>query len=282
MEKGHYGQYSGNSRHSRVTNHNMDATKRDDEAHMEYLKEDVKYDNKHGHSDSSMTADEKHISKLAGDLKYDEKHHGSARHDGTDNNHNGDITESPSKFTQVVRRFKYDQTGGYAMARNLATTALALAPIPSLGKINAVKKAGAVIKHNANIGTFGQTIRTASMFGIDGFRALPKLKPLSKQQLKKMSDNMPKSTSQNVQEAFSYPREVFKHKFPTSKPISGGGGTYGKPNPSNFTGSGISRGGNFNEIIGPLGKGLNKSKPVNVTGPNPAYKTGAGGNSYPR
>jgi len=80
MEKGHYGHYSGNARHSRVTSHNIDATKRDDEAHMQYLKEDVKYDNKHGHSDSSMTADEKHISKLAGDLKYDEKHHGSARH----------------------------------------------------------------------------------------------------------------------------------------------------------------------------------------------------------
>ena len=35
--------------------------------------EDIDYDNKHGHSDESMTADEKHISKLAGDLKYDEK-----------------------------------------------------------------------------------------------------------------------------------------------------------------------------------------------------------------
>ena len=44
---------------------------------MTYLKEDINYDNKHGHSDSSMTADEKHISKLAGDLKYDEKKHGS-------------------------------------------------------------------------------------------------------------------------------------------------------------------------------------------------------------
>jgi len=75
MEKGHYGQYTGNARHSRVTDSNMGATKRDDEAHMEYLKEDIDYDNKHGHSDSSMTSDEKHISKLAGDLKYDEKKH---------------------------------------------------------------------------------------------------------------------------------------------------------------------------------------------------------------
>ena len=77
MEKGHYGQYTGNARHSRVTDSNIGATKRDDEAHMKYLKEDIDYDNKHGHSDSSMTNDEKHISKLAGDLKYDEKKHGS-------------------------------------------------------------------------------------------------------------------------------------------------------------------------------------------------------------
>ena len=53
----------------------MGATKRDDEAHMKYLKEDILYDNKHGHSDEKMTADEKHISRLAGDLKYDEKKH---------------------------------------------------------------------------------------------------------------------------------------------------------------------------------------------------------------
>tara|TARA_R110000824_G_scaffold2520_1_gene11611 strand:+ start:4051 stop:4287 length:237 start_codon:yes stop_codon:yes gene_type:complete len=74
-EQGHYKQYTGNSRHSKVTTSNYEATKRDDEAHMEYLKEDVDYDDKHGHSDIDMTADEKHISKLAGDLKYDEKHH---------------------------------------------------------------------------------------------------------------------------------------------------------------------------------------------------------------
>ena len=76
--KGHYGEYTGNAKWSKVTNSNMGATKRDDEAHMEYLKEDIDYDDKHGHSDSSMTSDEKHISKLAGDLKYDEKKHGSA------------------------------------------------------------------------------------------------------------------------------------------------------------------------------------------------------------
>ena len=79
-EDGHCGKYSGNSRHTRVTSHNFAATRRDDQAHMQYLKEDVDYDNKHGHSNIDMTADEKHISKLAGDLKYDDKHHGAARH----------------------------------------------------------------------------------------------------------------------------------------------------------------------------------------------------------
>ncbi len=76
MEKGHYGEYTGNARcckNTKVTKSNYDATKRDDEAHMTYLKEDIKYDNKHGHSDKNMTADEKHISRLAGDLKYDNK-----------------------------------------------------------------------------------------------------------------------------------------------------------------------------------------------------------------
>lgn len=73
MEKGHFGEYSGNARHSRVTSSNVHASERDDAAHISYLKRDIDYDNKHGHSDSSMTADEKHISKLAGDMKYDSK-----------------------------------------------------------------------------------------------------------------------------------------------------------------------------------------------------------------
>ena len=77
MEKGHFGQYSGNARHSRtpVTKKNYRASVADDAAHIHYLKEDINYDAKHGHSDENMTADEKHISKLAGDMKYDKKHH---------------------------------------------------------------------------------------------------------------------------------------------------------------------------------------------------------------
>ena len=79
MEKGHYGEYSGNAKHSRVTSSNYKASERDDAAHIDYLKRDVNYDAKHGHSDIDMTADEKHISKLAGDMKYDKKHHGMSR-----------------------------------------------------------------------------------------------------------------------------------------------------------------------------------------------------------
>ena len=81
--KGHYGQYTGNAKWSKnhadtkVTKSNYKASERDDAAHIDYLKRDVDYDNKHGHSDSSMTSDEKHISKLAGDMKYDKEHHGS-------------------------------------------------------------------------------------------------------------------------------------------------------------------------------------------------------------
>ena len=82
--KGHYGEYTGNAKWSKnhadtkVTKSNYKASERDDAAHIDYLKRDIDYDNKHGHSDSSMTSDEKHISKLAGDMKYDKEHHGSA------------------------------------------------------------------------------------------------------------------------------------------------------------------------------------------------------------
>ena len=99
--KGHYGEYSGNAKWSKVTSSNIGATKKDDEAHMDYLKQDVKYDNKHGHSDENMTADEKHISKLAGDLKYDEKKHGSpAKHVDSERFHihtSSSYAEAPSK-----------------------------------------------------------------------------------------------------------------------------------------------------------------------------------------
>ncbi len=81
MEKGHYGHYTGNARHSmdhahtKVTSRNLRDTEKDDAAHIDYLKRDINYDAKHGGSDKRMTDDEKHISRLAGDLKYDKSHH---------------------------------------------------------------------------------------------------------------------------------------------------------------------------------------------------------------
>jgi len=165
-----------------------------------------------------------------------------------------DIKQAPNKITQFIRKVKNTSTGApgaIGFAKTIGTVAGILAPVPSIGKIkgvqkiakafsntpsgnliSATKQLGTVIKHNAKIGTFGQAVRTASIFGIDGFRALPKLKPLSKQQLKKMSDNMPKSTSQNLQEAFSYPREAIG-AFPKSKPVNFKG-----PNPASKIGAG--------------------------------------------
>ena len=63
MEKGHFGEYTGNARHSRtpVTRKNYVSSVKDDAAHIDYLKRDVKYDAKHGGSDKQMTDDEKHI-----------------------------------------------------------------------------------------------------------------------------------------------------------------------------------------------------------------------------
>ena len=90
--KGHWGEYTGNAKwsrdhaHTRVTSKNYDDAVKDDAAHIDYLKRDINYDAKHGHSDENMTADEKHISKLAGDMKYDKEHHSpaSALHRHTD------------------------------------------------------------------------------------------------------------------------------------------------------------------------------------------------------
>jgi len=288
MEKGHYGQYSGNSRHSRVTSHNMAATKRDDEAHMKYLKEDIKYDNKHGHSDIDMTADEKHISKLAGDLKYDEKHHGSARtveqlnakkqemqetnahkkmgvkaynkkigrlnkkierktgaaqHHGESGPNSGDIKESPGTLTELSRRLRYDQTGGYAMARNLGTTMLALAPIPSFGKYNAFKKIASALRN------------------------APKQYTKGLSNLAKGGKSIPEKNIGGFREFAN--RDLRDHFNPTNKR------TTSIPNPipeSTKT---------YNKLQYPMGKKA-FSQPVDFKGPNPANNIGAGGNSYPK
>ena len=86
--KGHWGEYTGNAKwskdhaHTKVTKGNYKASERDDAAHIDYLKRDIK-DDQEFHvkdKDEKQTADEKHISKLAGDMKYDKEHHGSPAH----------------------------------------------------------------------------------------------------------------------------------------------------------------------------------------------------------
>ena len=115
------------------------------------------------------------------------------------------------------------------------------------GAIGAIGKIGATIKTAAKSGSLGKFAKQVSIFGLnrDTFKSVKTLQKeiwkIDAAHIKKYGDIVKynparKSTAQNLQEAFKYPREVLKHKFP--------------------------------------------SKPVNFKGPNPAHKTGAGGNSY--
>ena len=58
---------------TKITKSNVRSAIRDDKAHMDYLKRDVRDDQRTGgkYKDINQTADEKHISKLAGDVKAD-------------------------------------------------------------------------------------------------------------------------------------------------------------------------------------------------------------------
>tara|TARA_B100001250_G_scaffold318637_1_gene281303 strand:- start:1132 stop:1452 length:321 start_codon:yes stop_codon:yes gene_type:complete len=61
--------------HTHITKSNVHAAIKDDKAHMDYLKRDIKDDAK-GKGDGNKeweTADEKHITHLAEDVRYDEK-----------------------------------------------------------------------------------------------------------------------------------------------------------------------------------------------------------------
>ena len=69
--------------HTHITKQNVKAAIRDDKAHMDYLKRDVKDDQKFhaADKDARQTADEKHITNLAQDVKYDEKKEGVSRYE---------------------------------------------------------------------------------------------------------------------------------------------------------------------------------------------------------
>ena len=59
---------------TKITKSNVKSAIRDDKAHMDYLKRDVRDDQRAGgeYKDINQTADEKHISKLAGDVRHDD------------------------------------------------------------------------------------------------------------------------------------------------------------------------------------------------------------------
>jgi hypothetical protein len=77
--------------HTHITKRNVGAAVRDDKAHIDYLKRDVKDDQRAGgkYKDINQTADEKHISKLAGDIKYDKKKEGLSRNPSSPLNTHG-------------------------------------------------------------------------------------------------------------------------------------------------------------------------------------------------
>ena len=68
--------------HTHITKSNVKAAIKDDKAHMDYLKRDVKDDQKFNvaDKDTRQTHDEQHITNLAQDVKYDEKKEGMSRH----------------------------------------------------------------------------------------------------------------------------------------------------------------------------------------------------------
>ena len=67
--------------HTHITKSNVKAAIKDDKAHMDYLKRDIKDDQKfHAkNKDERQLHDEQHITNLAQDVKYDEKKEGVSR-----------------------------------------------------------------------------------------------------------------------------------------------------------------------------------------------------------
>ena len=67
--------------HTHITKSNVAAAIKDDKAHMDYLKRDIKDDQKFhvADKDARQTRDEQHITNLAQDVKHDEKKEGLSR-----------------------------------------------------------------------------------------------------------------------------------------------------------------------------------------------------------
>lgn len=88
--------------HTHITKQNVKAAIKDDKAHMDYLKRDVKDDQKfHAKDkDARQTADEQHITNLAQDVKYDEKKEGMSRNASPLNDFKGGLHAKNEKHSE--------------------------------------------------------------------------------------------------------------------------------------------------------------------------------------
>jgi hypothetical protein len=103
--------------HTHITKQNVKAAIRDDKAHMDYLKRDIKDDQKFHAKDKDerQTADEKHITNLAQDVKHDEKKEGLSRHSSDSKELTMEKRANLNNFNPIADR-EYDSTHG--MSRN--------------------------------------------------------------------------------------------------------------------------------------------------------------------
>ena len=112
------------------------------------------------------------------DLSNPVEHHVKSRIQKVSPMNQGDIKQAPSKLTQAYRRFKNDESGPYNMAKNIVTAAATLAPIPSLGKINAVKKISNLAKGKKRVGSIGGFKEFANPKLRNHFNPVKKSKPV--------------------------------------------------------------------------------------------------------
>tara|TARA_R100000322_G_C5372304_1_gene173844 strand:- start:384 stop:740 length:357 start_codon:yes stop_codon:yes gene_type:complete len=97
--------------HTHITKQNVKAAIRDDKAHMDYLKRDIKDDQKFHAKDKDerQLHDEQHITNLARDVKDDERKEHISRRSSSPLNAHTMTGENPSK--EVKEEISYEGTG---------------------------------------------------------------------------------------------------------------------------------------------------------------------------
>ena len=97
--------------HTHITKQNVKAAIRDDKAHMDYLKRDVKDDQKFhaADKDARQTADEKHITNLAQDVKYDEKKEGVSRYEYGMSRTQSPLNVGPDATSKSKKKYSFGE-----------------------------------------------------------------------------------------------------------------------------------------------------------------------------